>query len=687
MGNKRRIPLNFPLISDQRGHLFPWLPVWLGVGIGVYFLLRFEPSLWAYGGLVAFVAVMLGGARLLRAPLSDYVRPVFYAFALVAVGVLLAGLRSHLLSAPVLGYRYYGPIEGRIIAIDRSASEAVRLTLDRVVLSNTSPERTPKHVRLSLHGEQGYITPELGLTVLLAGHLSPPSGPVEPGGFNFRRFAWFKQLGAVGYTRSPMLGLLPPNPNAAELFINRIRRRISTSVQAQIAGEEGGFAAAILTGDRSSISHATLQNLRNANLAHLLAISGLHMGMLTGFVFAAARLLFALWPWLSLRLPVKKIAAVIALIFGAGYLALSGGNVATIRAYIMVSVMFCAILLNRRALTLRAVAIAAVIVLTLQPESLTGPGFQMSFAATTALVAVFSALREMPNLGLPAPLRVLSAVVLSSFVAGLATAPFAAASFNQVAQYGLLANVVTVPLMGAIVMPAAVLAVLLAPFGLHALALEVMRWGVWWILKVAAWISGLEGALHLVITPDARAVPLIAFGGLVVILWRGKARLLGVPIMVLGAVFWAQTTRPTVLVSDDGVLFGVLTPAGRALNKERGAGFVAQSWLENDGDAAQQAEAFARAGLQVEQGRGTYISADLRLLQLSGKHAEARLAAGCAEYDIVVTTIKADPIADCLLFDLTKLRQTGSLAITQQTGGVEIISAREQEGHRLWSPR
>jgi competence protein ComEC len=387
---------------------------------------------------------------------------------------------------------------------------------------------------------------------------------------------------------------------------------------------------------------------------------------------------------LSMRLPVKKIAAVVALLFGAGYLALSGGNVATIRAYIMVSVMFCAILLNRRALTLRAVAIAAIIVLTIQPESLTGPGFQMSFAATAALVAVFSALREMPNLSLPAPLKMLSAVVLSSFVAGLATAPFAAASFNQVAQYGLLANVVTVPLMGAIVMPAAVLAILLAPFGLQFVALEVMRWGVWWILKVAAWVSDLEGALQLVITPDGRAIPLLAMGGLFLILWRGKGRLLGLPLLMLGGLVWAQTTRPMILISDSGALVGVMTPAGRALNKAKGEGFVAGSWLENDGDAAEQQQAFARTGFKVERGRSTYSSAAYSLVQLSGKQAEPRIRAACETYDIVVTTIKADPIDGCILYDLLKLRETGSVAITHEH---EIIGARTREGERLWSPR
>ncbi|KKK80916.1 hypothetical protein LCGC14_2818710, partial [marine sediment metagenome] len=215
---------------------------------------------------------------------------------------------------------------------------------------------------------------------------------------------------------------------------------------------------AILTGDRSGMGRDTLQALRDSNLAHLLAISGLHMGLLTGVVFSALRFALALIPALALGHPVKKYAAVGALLAGAGYLALSGGNVATQRAYIMVAVVLGAVLLDRRALTLRGVALAATIVLVLRPEALTGPGFQMSFAATTALIAVFRLMRDSGGPRAPRLLQPVLALVVSSGVAGAATAPIAAAHFNQIAKFGLVANLLSVPLMGTLVMPAAVLA-------------------------------------------------------------------------------------------------------------------------------------------------------------------------------------------------------------------------------------
>jgi competence protein ComEC len=209
----------------------------------------------------------------------------------------------------------------------------------------------------------------------MTGHLSPPSGPVEPGGFDFQRMAWFEGLGAVDYTRTPVLLGAEASEGAAGLWVYRQRIAISRGVQDRLNGESGAFAAAIMMGDRSGMGQDSLVALRASNLAHLLAISGMHMGILAAFIFETLRYGFALWPTAALYWLTKKIAAIGALIAAAGYLALSGGNVSTERAFVMVAVMLVAVLFDRRALTLRAVAIAALIVLTLRPEALFGPGF------------------------------------------------------------------------------------------------------------------------------------------------------------------------------------------------------------------------------------------------------------------------------------------------------------------------
>ncbi len=668
-------------IEAQRGHLFPWTPVALALGAGFYFAVPVEPGWPVYGALAAAVL----GLVLLARVCADALRPPLIALILCAVGAAITGARAHLVAEPILTFRYYGPVEGRIVAVDRSISDKVRLTLDRVVLEDMPAHRTPHRVRVSLHGQQGYIEPEPGLTVILTAHLSPPQGPVEPGGFDFRRMAWFDRLGAVGYTRTPVLALAPPEEGAAGLRIHRLRMTISTWVQAAMPGEPGAFAAAIMTGDRSGMGRDTLDALRSSNLAHLLAISGLHMGLLSGFVFAALRYALVLIPWAGLRLPVKKIAALGALAAGAFYYALSGGNVATERAFIMVAVILTAVLFDRRALTLRAVAIAAIIVLTLRPETLVEPGFQMSFAATTALVAVFGWIRDYEKWYVPKWARPVLAVVISSGVAGLATAPVAAAHFNRIADYGLIANLLSVPLMGAIVMPAAVLTACLAPFGLAQWGLNIMRPAIEWIMGVAHYVDEMEGAVTPVVAPPAVVLPLIATGMLWVILWQGRTRLIGVAPAVVAFVIWGQVERPPVLISGTGGLIGVMTDEGRALSKPRGDGFAALSWLENDGDFALQAVAYDRPGFGGEKGSARFDLAGFSIVHLSGRGAVERVGEACRTAALVVIARPVSDPSPCPVIDGEKLRETGALAVYAEAGALRLVAANTWGGLRLWS--
>jgi competence protein ComEC len=657
---------------SQRGSLFPWVPVWLGCGVGLYFALRVEPPsvvLWACGA----GALMLG---LLALRGREWAAPLLLLCALVLAGVAIAGARAHLVAGPVLGWRYYGPVEGRIVVIDRSASDALRLTLDRVVLERMRPDRVPDRVRVSLHGDQGFITPRPGLRVMMTAHLGPPSGPVEPGGFDFQRHAWFLGIGAIGYTRTPVL--TAGEAQGAQLLF-RARMALSMHVQDRLPGQVGAFAAAIMTGDRSGLSQETLQAMRVSNLAHLLAISGLHMGLLAGFVFAACRLGLAALPGIGLRWPIKKIAAGVAILAGAGYLGLSGGNVATERAFVMVAVMLVAVMLDRRALSLRAVAVAAVIVLCLQPEALLGPGFQMSFAATVALVAVFGWLRDAQVPLGPRWLRPVLAVVISSAVAGAATAPVAAAHFNQIAQYGLLANLMSVPLMGVLVMPAAVVAALFLPFGLDWAPLWVMGQGLDWILGVATRLSAWEGARGLVVSPGPEVLPLIAFGALVLVLWQGRARVVGLAPAMLGFWLWSEADRPAILVSDNGALVGVLMPEGRALSKPRGGGFVALNWLENDGDAATQEDAHLRWP--------DHSDLPVPLQVVIGSRA-ARETVDCGGASLMVFSAEPDTLPDtdaCQSITPGTLSRTGSLAIFDEASGLRVVTARSVTGTRLWS--
>jgi len=666
----------------QRGYLFPWIAVCLGLGIGIYFALPFEP------GTAHYAAVVLAGVMLcfLVRPAGAAFGPILLGLSIMLAGFALAGLRGHLVAEPVLGFRYYGPISGRIVDVDRSVSDVPRVTLDRVVLDDMAPARTPARVRVSLHGDQRWFVAAPGSTVMLTGHLSPPNGPVEPGDFDFRRLAWFQGLGAVGYTRSPVLIQSPAPEGSMALILNRLRLTLSQAVRDRIAGDAGGLAAAVMTGDRSGLSVQANDAMRDSNLYHIVSISGTHMGMLVGFVFALIRYGVALVPPLALRVSAKKVAALVALPVAAFYLALAGRDMATERAFVMAAVMLIAILLDRQALTMRSVAIAALIVLLIRPEGLINPGFQMSFAAVVALIFAFQGLRLLPEQR-DSPWRwliPLGVLVFSSLVAGTATAPYAAAHFNRVAHYGLIANLLAMPVMGFLVMPGAVILALLGPLGLEQPALWLIETGCRWILYVAETVASAEGAISAVIAPPAAVLPLLTLGALWVILWQGWARLAGLALPAVALGLWVAQERPALLIADSGALIGVMTAEGRVLSKARGDGFAADNWLENDGSVTSQEEAFARSGL-MQADRITRVRlAGASVLQIAGETALAGIA-DCDGADILIVSVVAPTDRPCEVFDLQRLRQTGSVAGYLRAGKLDLITVADVTGDRLWA--
>lgn len=656
----------------QHGHLLLWVPICLAFGIGWYFAAPIEPDLtrlkWTLAGALALL--------LLRRWVIEALRPFLWVPALIVLGAVFASHQAHRVAAPVLEFRYYGEVVGRVVSVDKSASDATRLTLDKVWLSSVRRSRTPLKVRISLHGPPPDFDPAPGQRIRLEAHLSPPGGPVEPGGFDFQRHAWFLQLGAVGYTRKPVH--LMRSTETGGLMMSRIRHGLSTGIQQRIDGDAGAFAAAISTGDRSGMRQETIQMLRHSNLAHLLAISGLHLGLLTGVVYGALRFAGALWSRAALGWPVKKVAAVGAILAGAAYLALSGGAIATERAFIMATVIFVGVLLGRRAITLRGVSIAAIIVLVLRPDALTGPGFQMSFAATTALVAVFASVRGK-SMGPPA-MRWFLTLLLSSAVAGIATAPFGAAHFNMVSRYGLIANLLSVPVMGALVMPAAVVAAVLAPLGLEQVGLWGMELGLRWILFIAEWSSSLPGAVGHVPAPAPLTLPLLTIGGLLFALWRGHFRWAGVVPMALAGLLWVQAERPTLLIAETGGLMGRMSAEGRALSTPKGDGFAAELWLENDGAPVPQAVAAERPGFSREGKTFRTEVANMDILLVRGKRALAALD-GCGGAELLVTNSPVDE-RPCDVFGPERLSQTGSLAIMRDG---RIVTARAASGERIWN--
>lgn len=668
------------LWREERPNLPLWAPVLLGLGVQVYFWSPAEPGWLVYALAFAAACAALRAGRL-----------AFAILFLLALGFAAAGLRANLVAAPVLEAGVSAAVEGRIRDITRSESGRPRLVLDRVHIFGLPEDRQPARAQVSLRSDAALDGLAPGTRVSLMARVGPPGAPVEPGGFDYRRHAWFKQLGAVGYATGPPAGLAAAPPDgpldAAALAVTRWRLATGAAIRARLPGEEGAFAAAVMVGDRAAVPAEATQALRDSNLAHLLAISGLHVGLVTALVFAAVRIGLAALPGPGVRWRVKTIAAGLALAAAAGYLVASGASIATQRAFIMAMVALCAVMLNRPALTLRALGAAAIIILLLRPESLVHVGFQMSFAATAAIIAGFDALRA---LGWKSPAGARGAriagffaiLAATSILAGAATAPYAAHHFNRIAVYGLPANLAAVPVMSLWVAPTGVVAAALAPFGLEEPALRLMGAGVSAIMSVARFFAGLDGATRAVPSAPALAMILLTLGGLGLCLGRRLARGAAAAAAAVALSLWAAgAPRPDLLVLDDRPLIGALSDAGRILDHDSAAGHAAKQWLRNDGDGASQKEAAARA----PAGAGALpLRGGWRVVHVLKRSRGAP--------DCVAGLILADrsgvarPDGPCLIISKADLAANGAHAVwTSGELRVETVAARA--GRRLWTLR
>jgi len=642
-----------------------WMPVLMGFGIWM----RFEG--------VSVLWLCAGGGVALMVAMSALRLPVFWAVMAVVAGFGAAELRVRAVAAPVLEASWRGEVSGRVRVVDASISGAPRLLLDHVAM-DAGVADMPARVRVTVR--RGAVA-QVGDRITVRAVLGPPRGPAEPGAFDFSRQAYFDRLGAVGYAT----GVATVEPVDADsvplaLRIGRLRGAVAASFRARIAGEEGAIAAALTVGDRSGIPAEARDALRDSGLAHLLAISGLHVGLLGGLVFWAVRLALALPPVLAERVAIRKVAAVCALGAVAVYLVMSGAGVATQRAFIMAAVALVAIMLDRAAVTMRGVAVAAVIILLLHPESLFEAGFQMSFAAVAALVAGYDASRgfwrrRALHRGIVARLVTgVMATTMTSVLAGAATAPFAAYHFNRLVVWGLPANLLATPLMGLWIMPCIILAALLMPFGLEGVALVLLGLGIGWVLNIARLFGGLDGAVAGIVGTSAPALICIVLGGLWLVIWRGWARVVGLAPIFAGLVLWSSTTRPDVFVSQDAALIAGRGEDGRLwIGRARAESFTAQTWLRREGDARPDRDAaYIRRewSCTPRRCRG-WTEDDWRIIYL--RRGEPRRE-DCREKTILIATHlpSRDDVA-CLFIGRDRLDDASSLTVSFPATGAPII--------------
>jgi len=690
-------------LLDERDRWALWLPVMFGLGIAVYFALRFEPPLWLGAGGMAAAAVLGLAVRRRRWDAGGLATAAVVAVAMLAAGFAAAQWRAASVAAPVLAKRI-GPtaVTGRVAEVETFPKDS-RVTLERVRIAGVGAEATPEKVRLRLRGEQPPTRP--GDWIRVRAILTPPPPPSAPGAFDFQRQSYFKRLGAVGFGLGPVEALGETDGDSDGLHalgigIERLRHAITGRILAGLPGQEGAVAAALMTGDRSAIPEPLMDAMRNSGLAHLLAISGLHIGLVAGIVFIGLRAMMALAPPLALDFQIKKIAAAVSIVGAFSYAVIAGATIPTQRAFVMVGLMLVAVLVDRRALSVRLVAWAALIVLLVQPESLLGASFQMSFGAVVALIAAYEVISNRDRFAgydsgrLPPWLRkagvYVAGVALTTLVAGTATAPFALYHFNRFADYGLAANIVAVPVTALWVMPWAVIAFLAMPVGLEAWALAPMGWGLTVVIAVAETVASWPGAVTLVPSMPTWGLAAIVLGGLWLCLWRRRWRLFGVAGIAAGFAALAVVRPPDVLIDGQARLLAVRTADGGMTVSSLGrARFERETWLRRVGQ--EDAEGvWPAAGLSADQ----RLRCDVEgcLYRVGGKavalvYEEGALAEDCWAADVVVAvtpvrrTCPASRVID--RFDLWR---DGGHALWLDRGGVRVETVNGERGERPWVP-
>ena len=544
------------LLSEQT-RWFLWTPIVLMLGISFYFWLSSEPS------LIALLLIVEAFLFLLYIYRQN--GPLFFIFLtlfIFTLGTFNAKLHTHFIAKHVsmIEEKETTYLKGHLFKIDYNNKGRMRLWLDDV---SDYDNKREGYYRVTVPSKEDKFN--LGTCVELVATLMPPSSALYPDGFEFDRHAFYQGISATGYAES---NVFETDCSYTPHFTDRIkesvaiaREKISKYISKHLSPEQSAIASAILVGDKSHIEEPLYKQYRDSGLAHFLAISGLHMGFVTMFAFCLIRLLMAFFPFLALNFSSKKIASVVAIVFGLIYLIISGFSVSALRAFIMTSLVFLGFIFDRQPISMRTVAIAALVVLMIEPQVLLTASFQMSFAAAAGLIDFYEAHGHRFHFNKPKPTHYVFyyfiGVLIASIVATAATMPFTFYHFGTFAPYTLLGNFFAAPVIAFLVMPFIFLALLLIPFHLALLPLKVVGLGISLLNKITTFVSGLPHADLSVPQMPMWAFFLIIFGGLWLTLWRRRWRLYGLVFIAVGLLGFCFVRSPDVLYTSDGKTIGI----------------------------------------------------------------------------------------------------------------------------------
>lgn len=674
------------------------IPIFLGLGVIAYFAAPDEPGL-AFPAVLTLLAA--GCAYALRQRWWLHVGLVCLTAA--GVGFCAAKLRTMSVAAPQLSRSLAGTVTGLVLSVEPRLGGSARIVLRPVSVEKLEPAALPARIRLTVRKGSEI---RAGDSISLKAIMRPPPPPALPGGYDFARDAFFDGIGGVGFAAGKIApAAIPVEASWAEAFniwIDRQRNDLTKRIVETIGGENGAIAASQVTGKRGQIPGDANDALRASGLYHVVSISGLHMALFAGGLFGLIRAILALSRRVVLYRGTKELAAMLSLLPAAAYTLFSGAEVATVRSFLMTAIVLLAVALGRNAITRRNVALAASFVLLTTPEQLLGPSFQMSFAAVAMLVIAHEqwARRKRATSTMAwervsgAALALLLAMMLTTTVASLATAPFSAFHFHRLTLQSLASNLVATPIVSFLIMPLAMLGVVAEPFGYGAPFWQAMGWAVGLFMQVARSVATWPGS-DLVI-PQFSSAALGLFALTLVALTVLRTHLAWFALLPLGGgvALAATAPLPAALFGANGYAALVRDGDGLTVLAQRSDAFVVQQWLLAMGDRRKPDDAELAAGRLCDQ-EGCAASIEGGGVFMLDKTANA------AEEDCGRVSVLAGPVAigvRCAALGLTLdrelIRAAGSVALYAEPGtgsdsrpGWRMVTARDLQSSRPWAPK
>ena len=697
------------LLELEMRRPFLFVPVAMMAGVLLYVAADREPQWQAPFALACLTA---GLAWLNR----DQRRGVMMALVMVcamASGFLAACLQTQRLSAPVLQTAWSGYGSGMIEQIewgmDGAGEPNAHIILRVIKMGTLAPPERPLKLKLSLKGRPSI---KAGDFIYAAMRVQPLPGPTYVGGYDFRFDYFFKQVGGVG----SIVGDIKPGYGRPLTFSQKFwtgldlyRCSVTDRIMEVIGGQNGAVAAALITGKRGYINDHSNDVLRSAGIYHVVSISGLHMAIAAGLAFTCARLFFLLIPGLSLRHDTRRWAAWAGMAGAVVYDIFAGSDIATERSMLMTLVLFGAIAFGRRLLSMRNCALAAILLVIVEPNGVLNPGFQMSFAAVAGLIALYERKPvrrdrhpHAPNLAQaeasgsdlkgsvpfykhPKLKGLFHEVVLTTLVAEAATAPFGLYHFHMVQSYGLIGNAITLPFVSFIVMPAAVLGLLSMPFGLDAPVWMLMGYGIEGIMRCCEWIAAWPVATRSVAGFSILALLLIVTGFTLLCLLISPLRYGALALVLVGLFIALKTERPEFYVSRDGRAIAVRMSDGRL--KFAGLGlnsFTLSQIARQDGDDRLVRDPALIASDACEKKQCVLTSAaGFKLVLLWD---EALLPKACQSADVVVTRLVVSSSCQARLIDGAMLRRQGAFQGFLRADKLILVADHSAQRSRPWAP-